>query len=181
MSRTFFITSLLYVWLSSGIKRRPFRFDELRLTGRERSRFDLSAALASIAMNMPNGKTILPLFLILALALLVFQQAALVRFQQTDNQFLKVSKQAPSPPPPPPLRQAGGATAGSSELKFTQNIPLEDKIVTIYETPPELAKFPKWIQKYVSWHQDMRQEYPGRLSVLIKRCCCAVIFSHGFP
>ena len=137
----------------------------------------------------------------LAMALLFFQQAALVRLQQANNEFSQDAKRAPPkpPPPPPPPRDEGVASsagssqsrsfiqnnipvedkivtpppppardegvassAGSSQSRYIQNnIPVEDKIVTIYETPPELANFPNWIQNYVRWHQEIRQKYPG--------------------
>jgi hypothetical protein len=31
----------------------------------------------------------------------------------------------------------------------------------LYENPPDLSQFPEWIQNYVSWHQQMRREFPG--------------------
>jgi hypothetical protein len=31
----------------------------------------------------------------------------------------------------------------------------------IYRTPPQLSDFPKWIQNYVTWHKQMRRDFPG--------------------
>jgi hypothetical protein len=31
----------------------------------------------------------------------------------------------------------------------------------IYKTPPRLSDFPKWIQTYVTWHEQMRRDFPG--------------------
>ena len=32
-----------------------------------------------------------------------------------------------------------------------------------YDTPPSLQDFPLWVQNYVTWHQQMRAQFPGML------------------
>ena len=31
----------------------------------------------------------------------------------------------------------------------------------LYDEPMTLSEFPKWIQEYVTWHQQVRQQFPG--------------------
>ena len=36
-----------------------------------------------------------------------------------------------------------------------------DSSTLLYENPPDMSLFPEWIQNYVSWHEQMRRDFPG--------------------
>jgi hypothetical protein len=61
------------------------------------------------------------------------------------------SKSKPKSKPEPEPEQ-------SRHSKLEQD---DESLDLMYKTPPQLSDFPKWIQTYVTWHEQMRRDFPG--------------------
>jgi hypothetical protein len=49
----------------------------------------------------------------------------------------------------------------SSIIAAANNNNNNNTVTLLYDTPPPLDSFPQWIQDYVTWHADMRHQFPG--------------------
>eukprot|EP00980_Cylindrotheca_fusiformis_P015123 scaffold4180_cov99-Cylindrotheca_fusiformis.AAC.4 len=54
-----------------------------------------------------------------------------------------------------------GVDATKSPPSQQLSEPSTTKTSLLYEDPPSLTEFPLWIQEYVTWHQQIRKQFPG--------------------
>jgi hypothetical protein len=140
-----------------------------------------AAVLDSYTSHMPGSGKLRPprrrklcsssstraIFLTFALVLFFFQQAALVRFRNNNLLSVENTPSADVKKQSAPLADITNPKKIRpiiAKKKSSQYIPSNnEKVITIYDSPPDLTMFPRWIVRYLSWHQDMRKKYPGEI------------------